>query len=39
VQIQAAVVREQGKPLTIETLDLAAPGAAEVLDEVRAAGV
>jgi S-(hydroxymethyl)glutathione dehydrogenase/alcohol dehydrogenase len=39
VQIQAAVVREQGKPLTIETLDLAAPGAGEVLVEVRAAGV
>jgi S-(hydroxymethyl)glutathione dehydrogenase/alcohol dehydrogenase len=39
VQIQAAVVREQGKPLTIETLDLAPPGAGEVLVEVRAAGV
>ena len=39
VQIQAAVVREQGKPLTVETLDLAAPGAGEVLVEVRAAGV
>ena len=33
------MVREQGKPLTIETLDLAPPGAGEVLVEVRAAGV
>lgn len=39
MQIQAAVVREQGKPLTVETLDLAPPGAGEVLVEVRAAGV
>jgi S-(hydroxymethyl)glutathione dehydrogenase/alcohol dehydrogenase len=39
VQIQAAVVREQGKPLNVETLDLAPPGVGEVLVEVRAAGV
>jgi S-(hydroxymethyl)glutathione dehydrogenase/alcohol dehydrogenase len=39
VQIKAAVVHEQGKPLSIETLDLAAPGPGEVLVEVRAAGV
>jgi S-(hydroxymethyl)glutathione dehydrogenase/alcohol dehydrogenase len=39
VQIQAAVVRVQGQPLTVETLDLAPPGAGEVLVEVRAAGV
>lgn len=39
MQIRAAVVRQQGQPLTIETLDLAAPGAGEVLVEVRAAGV
>jgi S-(hydroxymethyl)glutathione dehydrogenase/alcohol dehydrogenase len=39
VQIRAAVVREQGQPLTIETLDLAPPGAGEVLVEIRAAGV
>ncbi|HUE87036.1 MAG TPA: Zn-dependent alcohol dehydrogenase [Vicinamibacterales bacterium] len=39
MRIQAAVVREQGKALTIETLDLAPPGAGEVLVEVRAAGV
>jgi S-(hydroxymethyl)glutathione dehydrogenase/alcohol dehydrogenase len=39
VQIHAAVVREQGQPLRIESLELAPPGAGEVLVEVRAAGV
>jgi S-(hydroxymethyl)glutathione dehydrogenase/alcohol dehydrogenase len=39
VQIRAAVVTEQGKPLVVETLELAPPGAGEVLVEVRAAGV
>ena len=39
MQIHAAVVREQGKPLTLEVLDLAPPGAGEVLVEVQAAGV
>jgi len=39
VNITAAVLREQGKPLTIESLDLDVPGAGEVLVEVKAAGV
>ena len=39
VQIRAAVVTEQGKPLIVETLDLAPPGEGEVLVEVKAAGV
>lgn len=39
MEIRAAVVSEQGKPLTIETLELASPGAGEVLVEVKAAGV
>lgn len=39
MQIRAAVVTEQGKPLTIETLELAPPGTGEVLVEVKAAGV
>ena len=39
MQIKAAVVVEQGKPLVIETLELAPPGGGEVLVEVRAAGV
>jgi S-(hydroxymethyl)glutathione dehydrogenase/alcohol dehydrogenase len=39
VRITAAVLREQGKPLTIEPLDLDRPAAGEVLVEVKAAGV
>ena len=39
MQIRAAVVTEQGKPLTIETLELAPPGDGEVLVEIKAAGV
>jgi S-(hydroxymethyl)glutathione dehydrogenase / alcohol dehydrogenase len=39
VKIRAAVVREQGTPLTIETLELAPPGPGEVLVEVKVAGV
>lgn len=39
MQIRAAVVHEQGAPLRVETLDLAPPGAGEVLVEVQAAGV
>jgi len=39
MRITAAVLREQGKPLTIEPLELHAPGAGEVLVEVKAAGV
>ena len=39
MKITAAVLREQGKPLTIEPLELDAPEAGEVLVEVKAAGV
>src|SRR6185436_554505 len=39
MKITAAVLREQGQPLTIESLELDAPGAGEVLVEVKAAGV
>jgi S-(hydroxymethyl)glutathione dehydrogenase/alcohol dehydrogenase len=39
VNIRAAVLNEQGTPLSVETLDLAPPGAGEVLVEVRVAGV
>ena len=39
MQIRAAVVTDQGKPLTVETLELAPPGVGEVLIEVKAAGV
>ena len=39
MKITAAVLREPGKPLTIEALDLEAPQAGEVLVEVKAAGV
>lgn len=39
MQIQAAILREQGKPLSIESADLAAPQSGEVLVEVAAAGV
>jgi S-(hydroxymethyl)glutathione dehydrogenase/alcohol dehydrogenase len=39
VVITAAIVSEQGKPLTVETLELAPPGAGEVLVEIHAAGV
>ena len=39
MRIRAAVVNEQGKPLVVETLELAPPGAGEVLVEIQAAGV
>jgi len=39
MHIKAAVLWEQGKPLSIETAQLDAPGAGEVLVEVKAAGV
>jgi S-(hydroxymethyl)glutathione dehydrogenase/alcohol dehydrogenase len=39
VRIQAAILREQGKPLIVEDAELAAPGPGEVLVEVKAAGV
>ena len=36
---KAAVAYEAGKPLVIETVDLAGPQAGEVLVEIRATGV
>jgi S-(hydroxymethyl)glutathione dehydrogenase/alcohol dehydrogenase len=39
MKIKAAVLREIGKPLTIETVDLAAPRDDEVLVRVRATGL
>lgn len=39
MRMHAAVLREQGRPLSIESVELAAPGAGEVLVEMRAAGV
>ena len=39
METRAAVAREAGAPLTLETLQLDGPGAGEVLVEVRATGV
>jgi S-(hydroxymethyl)glutathione dehydrogenase / alcohol dehydrogenase len=39
MRINAAVLWEQGRPLSVEAVDLGAPGPAEVLVEMRAAGV
>jgi S-(hydroxymethyl)glutathione dehydrogenase/alcohol dehydrogenase len=39
MQIHAAVLWEQGKPLSVEPIDIGSPGAGEVLVEMRAAGV
>lgn len=39
MQIKAAVLWEQGKPLVIESAELAPPGPGEVLVEIKAAGV
>ncbi len=39
MQIKAAILWEQGQPLSIEDAELAPPGAGEVLVEVKAAGV
>ena len=39
MKVKAAVFREPGTPFAIETLDLAPPGAGEVLVRVAAAGV
>jgi S-(hydroxymethyl)glutathione dehydrogenase/alcohol dehydrogenase len=39
MKVKAAVLREIGKPLTIETVDLAAPREDEVLVRVRATGL
>jgi S-(hydroxymethyl)glutathione dehydrogenase / alcohol dehydrogenase len=39
VEVKAAVAYQAGKPLTIETVDLAPPKAGEVLVEIKASGV
>src|SRR5919108_1284342 len=39
MQIQAAILWEQGQPLSVEAAELDPPGPGEVLVEVRAAGV
>ena len=39
VQIRAAILWEQGAPLSVESLDLELPRAGEVLVEIKAAGV
>ena len=39
MQIRAAILHEQGKPLSIESADLGAPETGEVLVEVKASGV
>lgn len=39
MQIKAAILWEQGQPLSVEAAELASPGPGEVLVEVKAAGV
>src|SRR5918911_5010617 len=39
MRIRAAILWEQGQPLSVETAELDAPGPGEVLVEVKAAGV
>jgi S-(hydroxymethyl)glutathione dehydrogenase/alcohol dehydrogenase len=39
MNVSAAILHEQGKPLTVESVDLAPPEAGEVLVEVKASGV
>jgi S-(hydroxymethyl)glutathione dehydrogenase / alcohol dehydrogenase len=39
MQVRAALLWEQGKPLSVEHVELAPPGPGEVLVEVKAAGV
>lgn len=39
MEVKAAVAYQAGKPLTIETVDLAPPKAGEVLVEIKASGV
>ncbi len=39
MQVRAAIAYEAGKPLTVETVDLAGPRAGEVLVEVKATGI
>jgi len=39
MDVRAAVAREAGKPLSIETIQLEGPKAGEVMVEIRATGV
>jgi S-(hydroxymethyl)glutathione dehydrogenase / alcohol dehydrogenase len=39
MQVRAAVAYEAGKPLTLETVDLAGPRSGEVLIEIKATGI
>src|SRR5579859_5969483 len=39
MQVRAAVAREAGKPLSLETVDLEGPHAGEVLVEIKATGI
>ena len=38
MKVRAAVAREAGKPLSLETVDLEGPHAGEVLVEIKATG-
>ena len=39
MQTRAAVARQAGKPLSLETVDLEGPRAGEVLVEIKATGI
>src|SRR6201987_3645922 len=39
MKVRAAVAREAGKPLSLETVDLEGPKAGEVLVEIKATGI
>src|ERR1017187_10301513 len=39
MKVRAAVAREAGKPLSLETVDLEGPHAGEVLVEIKATGI
>ena len=39
MKVRAAVAREAGKPLNLETVDLDGPRAGEVLVEIKATGI
>ena len=39
MKVRAAVAREAGKPLSLETVDLEGPRAGEVLVEIKATGI
>ena len=39
MKVRAAVAREAGKPLSLETVDVEGPRAGEVLIEIKATGI